>query len=88
MKLPQQTWRDLITTATWRCTSTGDHHVLHVFEKQFMHVVETPLINGLSQQLIRRLGSVGFKSRHVQVVNKEKHAFARGRAQKILPLLL
>jgi hypothetical protein len=62
--------------------------VMHILEEQLLDVPETSLIDGLSQELARRLREVGLQLRHVHVINKEDLAATKDLWCKLVLTLL
>jgi hypothetical protein len=42
-------------------------------KEEFFKFIESSLINNLSEKLIRRLGTILFESRHVDVIDENDH---------------
>jgi len=66
----------LVATTAWRCASADELRVLDLLEDKLLGVVETSGVNGLPEKLARRLGSVGVKLGHVDIIDEEDHLLA------------
>lgn len=86
--MAEKTGGHSVTTTTGRSASSDELGILDLLEQELLNIVETTLINGLSEKLTRRLGAVSFELRHVNIINEED-LFGVGHfgSQKILTLL-
>lgn len=80
--MSEETPGELVPTSSWSCSTGHQRGVDHVFPIQLASVVEALLVQELPQKLDRRLGSVEFQSRHIDIVNKDGDGLVRSRSKK------
>ena len=69
--MAEETRGNSVTTTSGRSASSDESGIFNILEEKLLNVVETTLIDSLSEQLARRLCKVGLKLRHVDIINKE-----------------
>ena len=87
-KVTEKSWSNLVTTTTWRAASTDELGILNLLEDKFLGIIETSVINCLSQKFARWLRTVCIKLRHIKIINEENHLLTTGRSKQSLSLSL
>lgn len=64
-----------VSTTSWWSAGAGESGILDLLENELLGIVETGVVDGLSQELARWLRSVGIKLWHVDVIDEEDHLF-------------
>jgi hypothetical protein len=78
-----------VSATTGGSATSNELGVLDKLEEQLLNVPETTLINDLSEELTRRLGTVGLKLRHVNIIDEEDFAGSENlRREQVLTLLV
>lgn len=84
--MSEETWADSIPATAWWSTGADNSGILDLLEDQLLGVVEASLIDGLTEQLARRLGTESIELRHVHVVDEEDHLLTAWWSKKSLSL--
>lgn len=66
----------MISSSAWWSTCCYEYTIRNFHKQEFFKVIESTLINNLSQEFIRWLSPILLKSRHVDIINKEDHFFS------------
>jgi len=74
--MSEESWCHRVPTTTWWSTSADEPCVLDYLKDELLGVVKTSGVDGLSEQLTRRLGEVSVQLRHVDVIDEEDHCLS------------
>ena len=77
-----QSWSDRISSASWGSHGTHKCYVHQLSEgANGLSVIPASMVHPLANQFNRRLSSIHFQGRHIQVVNEKHQAFTQWRTK-------
>jgi hypothetical protein len=86
VEMSEETWGHSVSATAWRRTGCYEPGVFDLLENELLGIIETSLIDSLSQKLTRWLRAVPVQLRHVDIVDEEHHLLASWWSKQGLPL--
>jgi hypothetical protein len=87
IKLAEKTRGHWVTATGRRRTGRCEDAVLDIHELQFLQIIKPAMVYDLSQELDWRLGTVGLKTGHIDIVDKDNHLTSGRRPNQVFLLL-
>jgi hypothetical protein len=82
-----ESWGHTIPTSSWGTSRTDHESILDSLPEEFLSIIEAFLIKEESEQFDRRLRTILFKVRHIDIINVEGNMFGAFASKKTLSLL-
>jgi hypothetical protein len=86
--MPNVSLVELIPSSTGSGSTAHDGGVDYLLPKELMAIIESLIVNEMTQQLYGWLGSFLLEFRHVDVVNEDSDGFIRSCSEQSLSLLV
>ena len=71
--MPEEPWSDWVSSTSRRSAGSDELDILDIHDGELFQVIKASLVDDLPEKLIRRLSTILFKSRHVDIIDKHDH---------------